>query len=92
MATSNVVPFLEFPSIGLMEQVVRALHAHPDKGWSVKNWELESKAVRFDFMGDRYRVSLDGGIKVEWLSGSARVPEVRAADLKLALERGRFLL
>lgn len=88
MATITPLATLDFESIGLMEKVVRALHAHPNKGWSVKNWELENRAVRFDFMGDRYRVSLDGGIKVEWLVGDSFVSgSDKTIDLKLALER-----
>jgi hypothetical protein len=50
---------LEFPSISLMETIVRCISTNPRKGWSVKNWELETgPVVRFDYMGTRYRVAL----------------------------------
>lgn len=85
--------FLEFTSIKLMEKIVRALHQHPDKGWSVKNWQLEDEAVRFDYMGDRYRVAnVDGGVQVEWLGLSygkpfeQYAPENKVLDMKRTLD------
>lgn len=53
---------LDFPSIPLMESVVRILTPTSP----VTKWTLEPRAVRFTYRGTRYRVGLvSSGILVE---------------------------
>lgn len=53
---------LEFPSINLMENVVRLLAPAP-----ITKWELEPRAVRFNYCGSRYRVGIlsMGGVLID---------------------------